>query len=51
MEFAGTLRDALAHEVEMALGGEIAALAERVSRREIDPYTACELIIARFRNR
>ena len=51
MEFASTLRDALAHEVEGALGAEMAALAGRVARREIDPYTACELIIERFRTR
>jgi LAO/AO transport system kinase len=51
MEFVSTLRDALAHEVEASMGGEIAALAARVSRREIDPYTACELIIQRFRTR
>jgi LAO/AO transport system kinase len=51
MEFSSTLRDALAHEVEGALGGEIVALAGRVARREIDPYTACELIIERFRTR
>jgi LAO/AO transport system kinase len=51
MEFASTLRDALAHEVEASLGGEIVALAARVSRREVDPYTACELIIERFRTR
>jgi LAO/AO transport system kinase len=51
MEFVSTLRDALAHEVEASLGGEIATLAARVSRREVDPYTACELIIERFRTR
>jgi LAO/AO transport system kinase len=51
MEFASTLRDALAHEVAGALGAEVAALAGRVARREIDPYTACELIIERFRTR
>jgi LAO/AO transport system kinase len=51
MEFASTLRDALAHEVEGALGAEMVALAGRVARREIDPYTACELIIERFRTR
>jgi LAO/AO transport system kinase len=51
MEFSSTLRDALAQEVEGALGGEIVALAGRVSRREVDPYSACELIIERFRTR
>jgi LAO/AO transport system kinase len=51
MEFTSTVRDALAHEVEASLGGEIAALAARVARREIDPYTACELIIQKFRTR
>jgi LAO/AO transport system kinase len=51
MEFSSTLRDALAHEVEGALGGDIVQLAARVARREIDPYTACELIIERFRTR
>jgi LAO/AO transport system kinase len=51
MEFSSTLRDALAHEVEGALGGEIEVLAARVARREIDPYSACELIIERFRTR
>jgi LAO/AO transport system kinase len=51
MEFSSTLRDALAHEVEGALGGDIVQLAARVARREVDPYTACELIIERFRTR
>ena len=51
MEFSSTLREALAHEVEGALRDEIAQLAERVSRQEVDPYTACELIIERFRTR
>src|SRR5262245_13098101 len=42
-EFTGLLRDALAQEALRALPGEVAALADRVSSREIDPYTACEL--------
>ena len=51
MEFSSTLREALAHEVEGVLHDEIAHLAARVSRQEVDPYTACELIIEQFRTR
>jgi LAO/AO transport system kinase len=49
-ELTGLLRDTLARETVRALSGEVALLAERVSRREIDPYTACELLIEKFKN-
>jgi LAO/AO transport system kinase len=49
-ELHGLLRDALARETVRALSGDVAALADRVIRREIDPYTACELLIAEFKN-
>jgi len=43
------LRDALAREAVDALSDEVATLAERVERREIDPYTACEALIEKFK--
>jgi LAO/AO transport system kinase len=49
-ELTGLLRDTLAREAVQALAGEVASLADRVSHREIDPYTACELLIEKFKN-
>jgi len=49
-ELTGLLRDALAREVVAALSTDVEALADRVSNREIDPYTACELLIQKFKN-
>jgi LAO/AO transport system kinase len=49
-ELRGMLRDALAREATGALSGEVAALSDRVERREIDPYTACELLVEKFKN-
>jgi LAO/AO transport system kinase len=49
-ELHGLLRDAVTRESVRALAGEVAALADRVVRREIDPYTACELLLAKFKN-
>jgi len=49
-ELRGLLRDALAREAVRALAGEVAVLSDRVERREIDPYTACELLIEKFKN-
>jgi LAO/AO transport system kinase len=49
-ELRGLLRDALAREAARALSSEVAALSDRVERREIDPYTACELLIEKFKN-
>ena len=43
------LRDALAEEALSTLGSEVIAAAERVERRETDPYTASEELIAAFR--
>jgi LAO/AO transport system kinase len=48
-ELESILRDALTREVMNLLGEEVVALAARVSRHEIDPYTACEQLIDRFR--
>lgn len=47
----GFLRDALAEEATHELGAEVLEAARRVLEREIDPYTACEELIARFRAR
>ena len=44
------LRDALAEEALADLGDVIDETAERVERREIDPYTACDDLVARFRS-
>jgi LAO/AO transport system kinase len=43
------LRDALATEVVSALGDAVDEAARRVEAREVDPYTACEQLIERFR--
>jgi LAO/AO transport system kinase len=47
----GFLRDALAEEALSELGEAIGEAAGRVEAREIDPYTACDDLIARFRAR
>jgi LAO/AO transport system kinase len=47
--FVMFLRDALADEVLASLGAEVTETAERLERREIDPYTAAGELIARFR--
>jgi LAO/AO transport system kinase len=47
----GFLRDALAEEALSALGSEIGEAARRVEAREIDPYSACDALIERFRAR
>jgi len=49
LELTGMLRDVLAREVLRSLSDEVAALSDQVSRRETDPYTACERLIERFR--
>jgi len=51
LEMRAFLRDALADEAIKELGPEIEAAAERVARREIDPYTACDELVSRFRAR
>jgi LAO/AO transport system kinase len=43
------LRDALAEAALQALGAEIDAAAEAVSKREMDPYTAAERLVDAFR--
>jgi LAO/AO transport system kinase len=48
-ELEAMLRDALVAESTSALGSVISAAAEQVSRRQVDPYTACEMLIERFR--
>jgi LAO/AO transport system kinase len=45
------LRDALTDEALAALGPEIQNEIDRVERRETDPYSACDELIARFRAR
>jgi GTPase len=49
-ELTALLRDTLAREAVRALSGEVSALADEVSRREIDPYTACERLVEKFKN-
>lgn len=48
-QMIAVLRDALAEEAVGALGAEIAEAARRVEAREVDPYTACDELVARFR--
>jgi LAO/AO transport system kinase len=45
------LRDALIEEALHALGDRLAAAAAAVDRREIDPYSAAEQLVADFRRR
>ena len=45
------LRDALVDAAVEALGAEIEEAAMRLARREIDPYTAAEQLVERFRAR
>lgn len=49
IELQRTLRDELVHEAVLALGPAVEEAAEAVARREVDPYTASERLIARFR--
>jgi LAO/AO transport system kinase len=49
MELTGMLSDAVAREVLGTLASEVAGLAARISRREIDPYSGSEELIRRFR--
>jgi LAO/AO transport system kinase len=49
-ELRGLLRDTLAREAVRALSSEVAALSDQVERREIDPYTACERLVDKFKN-
>lgn len=49
-ELQATLRDALAADAVARLGTAIDETAAAVSRRELDPYTACERLIERFRS-
>jgi LAO/AO transport system kinase len=48
-ELAKMLRDALAVDADKALGPSISETAERVARRELDPYAACEALMEEFR--
>ena len=43
------LRDVLAEQAVSALGPAISEAAERIASRQIDPYAACDELIARFR--
>jgi len=43
------LRDVLAEQAVSALGPAIAEAAARIAAQEIDPYAACDELIARFR--
>ncbi len=45
------LRDALVDEALRALGGRLDAAVEAVGRREMDPYSAAEQLVAEFRGR
>jgi len=45
------IRDALVEEAIRDMGREIDAIASRVIQREVDPYTACDAVIAAFRGR
>ncbi len=48
-ELRATLRDALVEEAVARLGSAIDEAARAVSERAIDPYSACEALVARFR--
>jgi LAO/AO transport system kinase len=43
------LRDALTDAALAELGGDLDAIVQAVARRELDPYTAAEDLVARFR--
>lgn len=45
------LRDALIDEALRVLGGDVDRVASDVARREIDPYSAAEQLVAAFRTR
>src|SRR5262249_47779334 len=47
-ELESMVHDALHRKVAKGLRGELAPFAERVARREIDPYAACEAIVAQL---
>lgn len=49
IELQRTLRDELVAEAVAALGPAIEEAAHAVARREVDPYTASERLVARFR--
>lgn len=51
LSMLGFLRDSLAEEAISTLGPDIENEIDRVERREIDPYSACDALIARFRAR
>jgi LAO/AO transport system kinase len=48
-QLRGFLREALVEEAAAALGARIDEAAARVQRREVDPYTASEALVAAFR--
>jgi LAO/AO transport system kinase len=48
-QLLGFLRDTLADEAVAALGAAIDDAAQRVAANAVDPYTACDELIARFR--
>jgi LAO/AO transport system kinase len=50
-EFEGMLRDTVIGQLMNGLSVELASFVERVTRRELDPYTACEQLIEYFRVR
>jgi LAO/AO transport system kinase len=49
VELTGTLRDALVVAALSDLGPAIEAAALEVATRQVDPYSACEALVARFR--
>jgi LAO/AO transport system kinase len=49
LQLVAFLRDALAAEAVAALGDAVDEAARRVEDRKIDPYTACQQLIERFR--
>jgi len=50
-QLLGFLRDTLAEEAVAALGAAIDDAAQSVAANAVDPYTACDDLIARFRAR
>jgi LAO/AO transport system kinase len=50
MDLTNMLSAAVSREVLGSLASEVAELAMRISRREIDPYTGSEELVRRFRN-
>jgi LAO/AO transport system kinase len=49
-ELEAMVKDALNRQVSTALAADLASMIEPISRRELDPYSASEQLVARFRD-